>query len=86
MGRRLLLWLDPFPTPGNEAHRTEPVRSVELLAALRRWAVTAMVLFLCTETIDSSLVAVQAVFAFGCCIAVAVIMVIGAVYITLRAS
>lgn len=74
VGRRILLWIDPFPTPGNEACRTEPVR----------WFVAAMVLFVCTEAIDSSLVVVQAVLAFGCCIAIAVAMVTAAVYIKLR--
>ena len=86
LGKRILLWIDPFPMPGNEARRTERVQCGELLVALRRWGVAAMVLFVGTEAIDSSLVVVQAVLAFSSCIAIAVCAVIGAVYVMLGAS
>lgn len=91
-GRRILLHVDPFPAPESEARRTEPVHNRAAAAShLRRWAMIAMVLFLCMRAAgelvegDALFFLPEAIAAFGCCIAVAVCAVIGAVYLLLGA-
>ncbi|MEA3192812.1 MAG: hypothetical protein QOD26_1145 [Betaproteobacteria bacterium] len=84
-GRRILQGVDPFATLEDEAGRTEPVHLREVtLAQLRRWAIAAMLLFLSTTWAPSFFV--QALAAFGCCIAVAICSVLGAVYFRLGSS
>ena len=77
-----MLAVDPFAALEDEAGRTEPVHRRELtLAQLRRWAMVAMLLFLCMTS--TNIFAVQAIAAFGCCIALAICSTLGAVYFRL---
>jgi hypothetical protein len=84
-GRRILQGVDPFAALEDEAGRTEPVHRRAVAAAqLRRWAMAAMLLFLCMTS--TGVFALQAIAAFGCCIAVTICGVLGAVYLRLGSA
>jgi hypothetical protein len=102
LGRQLLLYLDPFalfkdasqgPTTARERARSynRAMRWV-LVTYLRRWVVIALTLFLAITPAEalaareSAFVVTAAASAVGCCIAVAVCAVIGAVYLLLGSS
>jgi hypothetical protein len=96
LGRQLLLYLDPFalfqdasqgPTPARERALSynRAMRWV-LVAYLRRWLVIAFSLFLSITPAEAFASTAAAVPAVGCCIAVVVSAVIGAVYLLLGSS
>jgi hypothetical protein len=102
LGRQFLLYLDPFaffkdasqgPKPARERALSynRAMRGV-LVTYLRRWVVIALALFLCITPAEalaareSAFVITAAASAVGCCIAVAVCSVIGAVYLLLGSS
>ena len=102
LGRQVLLYLDPFalfkdasqgPKPARERARSynRAMRWV-LVTYLRRWVVIALTLFLSITPAEalaaqeSAFVITAAASAVGCCIAVAVCAVIGAVYLLLGSS
>jgi hypothetical protein len=101
IGRQFLLYLDPFALFKDASHGPRPARERALsynramrwvlVPYLRRWVVIALSLFLCITPAEA-LAAQQSAFlitaaasAVGCCIAVAVCAVIGAVYLLLGA-
>jgi hypothetical protein len=96
LSRQVILYLDPFALFEDASQGTKAVREQALshnramrwvlVTYLRRWMVIALSSFLCiapTEAFASTAAAVPAV---GCCIAVAVCAVIGAVYLLLGSS
>jgi hypothetical protein len=96
LARQVLLYLDPFalfqdascgPTSARERalsyNRT--MRWV-LVPYLRRWLVIAFSLFLSITPAEAFASTAAAVPAVGCCIAVAVSAIIGAVYLLLGSS
>jgi hypothetical protein len=102
LGRQFLLYLDPFalfkdasqgPTPARERALSynRAMRWV-LVTYLRRWVVIALTLFLSITPAEalaareSAFVITAAASAVGCCIAVAVCAVIGAVYLLLGST
>ena len=99
--RQILLYLDPFALFKDASSGPRPARERALsynrtmrwmlVPYLRRWVVIALSLFLCITPAEA-LAAQQSAFlitaaasAVGCCIAVAVCAVIGAVYLLLGA-
>jgi hypothetical protein len=102
LGRQILLYLDPFAFFKDASRGPRPARERALsynramrwvlVPYLRRWVVIAMSLFLCIAPAEA-LAAQQTAFmitvaasAVGCCVAVAVCAVIGAVYLLLGSS
>lgn len=96
LARQVLLYLDPFAFFKDASQGTRVVRERALsynramrwvlVAYLRRWMVIALSSFLCiapTEAFASTAAAVPAV---GCCLAVAICAIIGAVYVLLGSS
>ena len=97
LGRQLLLYLDPFALFKDASRGTELVRERALshnramrwilVAYLRRWTVIACSLFLCIHPAEAfASTTTAAASAVGCCIAVVVCAVIGAVYLLLGSS
>ena len=97
--RQILLYLDPFALFKDARHGPRPAREHALsynrtmrwvlVPYLRRWVMIAMSFFLCITPAEA-MAAREALFvipaaasAVGCCIAVAVCAVIGAVYLLL---
>jgi hypothetical protein len=100
--RQFLLYLDPFAFFKDASRGPKRVREGALsynramrwmlVTYLRRWVLIALSLFLCITPAEA-MAAREAVFiipaaasAVGCCIAVAVCAVIGAVYLLLGSS
>ena len=91
--RQLLLYLDPFALFKDASHGPKLARERALshnramrwilVAYLRRWMVIAFSLFLCIAPVEAFAATAAAVPAVGCCIAVAISAVIGAVYLLL---
>ena len=102
LGRQFLLYLDPFALFKDASQGPKPARERALsynramrwvlVTYLRRWVVIALALFLCITPAEalaaheSAFVITAAASAVGCCVAVAVCAVIGAVYILLGSS
>ena len=101
LAKQILLYLDPFALFKDASSGPRPARERALsynrtmrwilVPYLRRWVVIALSLFLCITPAEA-LAAQQSAFlitaaasAVGCCIAVAVCAVIGAVYLLLGA-
>jgi hypothetical protein len=93
LARQMLLYLDPFAFFKDASIGSKPVRERALshnramrwilVAYLRRWLVIAFSLFLCITPAEAFAATAAAVPAVGCCIAVAISAVIGAVYLLL---
>lgn len=99
--QQVLLYLDPFWLFKDASSGSKPVRERALsynrdmrwvlVPYLRRWVVIALSLFLCITPAEalaaqqSAFVITAAASAVGCCIAIAVCAVIGAVYLLLGA-
>jgi hypothetical protein len=96
LARQVVLYLDPFALfkdASQGAVRTREValsynRSMRwmLVPYLRRWLMIAFSSFLCIAPAEAFASTAAAVPAVGCCIAVAVSAVIGAVYLLLGSS
>jgi hypothetical protein len=102
LAKQILLYLDPFAFFKDASRGPTPVRERALsynramrwilVPYLRRWALIALSLFLCITPAEalaaqqSAFVITAAASAVGCCIAVAVSAVIGAVYLLLGSS
>ena len=102
LAQQILLYLDPFaffkdassgPTPARErALSYNRAMRWMLVPYLRRWLLIALSLFLCIAPAEalaaqqSAFVVTAAASAVGCCIAVAISAVIGAVYLLLGSS
>ena len=96
LGRQLLLYLDPFAFFKDASRGAAKAREVALsynrsmrwmlVAYLRRWLVIACSLFLSIAPAEAFASTAAAVPAVGCCLAVAVCAVIGAVYLLLGSS
>jgi hypothetical protein len=96
LGRQLLLYLDPFALFKDASSGPSPVRERALsynrtmrwvlVPYLRRWLVIALSLFLSITPAEAFASTAAAVPAVGCCIAVAVSAIIGAVYLLLGSS
>ena len=100
--RQIVLYLDPFALFKDASSGPKPVRERALsdnrtmrwvlVPYLRRWVLIALSLFLCITPAEalaaqqSAFVVAAASSAVGCCIAVAVSAVIGAVYLLLGSS
>ena len=100
--RQVLLYLDPFALLKDASSGPRPARERALsynramrwvlVLYLRRWILIALSLFLCITPAEalaaqqSAFVITAAASAVGCCIAVAVSAVIGAVYLLLGSS
>jgi hypothetical protein len=95
-GRQVLLYLDPFaffkdassgPVPARErALSYNRAMRWMLVPYLRRWLVIAFSLFLSITPAEAFASTAAAVPAVGCCIAVSVSAIIGAVYLLLGSS
>lgn len=102
MSRQILLYLDPFSlfkdASRGSAHQQERALRYNrglrwiLPSYLRRWVLIAAALFMCiapTEALaaqQSVFIVPAAAFAVGCCIAVTVTVLIGAVYLLLSSK
>jgi len=102
LARQLLLYLDPFVLFKDASSGSSPVRERALsynrtmrwvlVPYLRRWVVIALSLFLCITPAEAlaahetAFVITAAASAVGCCIAVAICAMIGAVYLLLGSS
>ena len=102
LGQQFQLYLDPFALFKDASQGPKPARERALsynramrwvlVTYLRRWIVIALALFLCITPAEalaareSAFVITAAASAVGCCLAVAVCAVIGAVYILLGSS
>ena len=100
--QQLLLYFDPFVLFKDASSGPKPVRERALsynrtmrwvlVPYLRRWLLIALSLFLCITPAEalaaqeSAFIIAAASSAVGCCIAVAVSAVIGAVYLLLGSS
>jgi hypothetical protein len=102
LGQQFQLYLDPFALFKDASQGPKPTRECALsynramrwvlVTYLRRWIVIALALFLSITPAEalaareSAFVITAAASAVGCCLAVAVCAVIGAVYILLGSS
>jgi hypothetical protein len=102
LGQQFQLYLDPFALFKDASQGPKPMRERALsynramrwvlVTYLRRWIVIALALFLSITPAEalaareSAFVITAAASAVGCCLAVAVCAVIGAVYILLGSS
>lgn len=102
LGQQVLLYLDPFALFKDASAGPRSVRERALsynramrwilVTYLRRWTLIALSLFLCIAPAEalaakeSAFVIAAASSAVGCCIAIAVCAVIGAVYLLLGST
>ena len=96
LAKQLLLYLDPFAFFKDASTGPNPVRERALsynrtmrwmlVPYLRRWVMIAFSSFLCIAPAEAFASTAAAVPAVGCCIAVAISAVIGAVYLLLGSS
>jgi hypothetical protein len=96
LARQLLLYLDPFAFFKDASRGSKPARERALsynramrwmlVSYLRRWLFIAASLFLCIAPVEAYAATAAAVPAVGCCLAVAVCSVIGAVYLLLGSA
>jgi len=96
LAQQVQLYLDPFALFKDTSVGTRPARERALsynramrwvlVAYLRRWILIAFSLFLCIAPTQAFASTAAAVPAVGCCLAVTVSAVIGAVYLLLGSS
>lgn len=96
LAQQVHLYLDPFALFKDASQGPKPMRERALsynramrwvlVAYLRRWMAIAFSSFLCIAPTEAFASAAAAVPAVGCCIAIAVCAIIGAVYVLLGSS